>query len=69
MAEVQRQQGLQELSHDTLSQMFLSVVDRHGNNVAYRHFIGSSDSLANVTYEKFYKPPLEDEYHRDCFYF
>ena len=59
MAEVQRQQGLQELSHDTLSQMFLSVVDRHGNNVAYRHFIGSSDSLANVTYEKFYKLVLE----------
>ena len=39
--------------------MFLSVVDRHGNDVAYRHFIGSSDSLANVTYEKFYKLVLE----------
>ncbi len=59
MDEVKGQQALKELSHDTLSRMFLSVTDRCGDKVAYRHFIGSTDSLADVTYGQLYELVLE----------
>ncbi|MBH16149.1 MAG: long-chain fatty acid--CoA ligase [Gemmatimonadetes bacterium] len=55
MSDTGEQPALQELSHDTLSRMFLSVTDRCGANVAYRHFVGSSDSLVDVTYEDLYQ--------------
>ena len=55
MAEVAKHQGQQELSHDTLGQMFLSVSDRSGDSVAYRYFKGSSDCLIDVKYAEVYQ--------------